>query len=71
MSAVFRSPGVYIQERDVSGSWIPKNQIRKGKINYIFGIKNAEPIVKCYYGSTSGVVVANNYDEFKNMFGEL
>lgn len=68
MSTVFRSPGVHTMERDISGVSIPKNKIRKGRINRIFGIKNTEKIFKYYYGSTQGILVANNYDEYKNMF---
>jgi len=63
MSTVFRSPGVYVEERDVSGIGINKKQIRKGKINRIFGIKNIEPIIAFPYGGGSGYVVSPNYDE--------
>ena len=65
----FKSPGVYVKEADVSRSWIPKNQIRKGKISSIFNITNTSPIVKMYAGSTNGVVIANSYEEFKKIFG--
>jgi len=62
MSTIFRSPGIYVEERDISGISIHKKQIRKGKINRIFGIKNTEPIIAFPYGG-SGYVVSTNYDD--------
>ena len=59
----FKSPGVYTQERDVSGYSISKNQIRSGKINRIFGIKNIRPIIAIPQPGGNGFVVAKNYDD--------
>ena len=63
MSTIFRSPGVYVEERDISVISIHKKQIRKGKINRIFGIKNTEPIIAFPYGVSGGYVVSTNYDD--------
>lgn len=64
----FKSPGIYTQERDTSGYRISKRQIRMGKINYIFNIKNILPIISIPYGSDYGFVIFNNYDEMKNKY---
>ena len=62
----FRSPGVYTKEVDVSGWHISKNQIRKGKMNSVLGVKNSEPIIDIPIGGTNGFEVAYNYDELKS-----
>ena len=66
---IFRSPGVYTKEVHVSGSYIPRKQIRKGKINRIFGVKNTENIYRIYHESNEGYILADNYDDLKNKFG--
>lgn len=62
----FRSPGVYIKEVDVSGWRVSKNQIRKGKINKVLGVKNTQPIIAIPIGCINGFEVAYNYDELKS-----
>lgn len=62
----FVSPGVYTKEVDISGYSISKNQIRRGKICRLLGIKNTNPIVGMPHGCTSGFILSNTYEEFKN-----
>jgi hypothetical protein len=63
--AKFKSPGVYTKEVDISGWNVSKNQIRKGKINSVLGVKNSEPIIAIPIGCINGFEVAYNYDELK------
>ena len=51
MKSVFKSPGVYTKEEDVSGYIISKEQIRKYKISKILGLSN--PVIYARpHGST-------------------
>ena len=43
--AVFKSPGVYVQERDISIVEYSKRYLRKRKIGKIFGIDVSDVII--------------------------
>jgi len=68
-STIFRSPGVYTKETNFTGYSVSKNQIRKGRINRIFDIKNTEAIIAFPYGGGGGYVFSSNYDEMMKLFG--
>lgn len=48
---IFKSPGVYTQEKDVSGYYVNKNQLRRVNIIKIFNMNIHRDIYAFDYGS--------------------
>lgn len=48
---IFKSPGVYTQEKDVSGYYLNKNQLRRVNIIRIFNMNIHRDIYAFDYGS--------------------
>jgi hypothetical protein len=48
---IFKSPGVYTQEKDVSGYYVNKNQLRRVNIIKIFSLDIVRDIYAFNYGS--------------------